>query len=298
MPIDTAPQGPPDEPKGFGRFIRSRWLKIAGIALLALLVFVVLPGFLAQQPGFFGRYPSLSSKHEPWVKSTHALVGCGKCHVPPGPIAQGVYQARMVGEFYLSLVSRSRTPKLFPTPTNEACAACHSDLRSVSPKGDLKMPHKAHVAVLKMKCVQCHSVLVHEKSPTGKHSPPMAACLRCHNGDTAKNGCSVCHTQKAAPETHKAANWTIVHPKQAAEPGAKCESCHKWTVNWCVDCHNRRPRSHTADWRATHGAQVGRHRSCDACHKPAFCIRCHGEVPPLNLDPTLKPVESTPTSSP
>ena len=291
MPIDTAPQDAPDEPTGSGRSGLRRRLFIVGITVLALLLLVVLPGYLALRPGFFGRFPSLSSKFQPWTKSTHALVACGSCHVSPGILAQGAYRARMVGEFYLSLVSRSGTPNLFPTPTNQACLVCHSDLRSVSPKGDLKMPHRAHVTVLKMQCVQCHSFLVHEKSPTGKHSPPMAACLRCHNGDTAKNGCSVCHTQKAAPETHKATDWTIIHPKQAAEPGAKCESCHKWTPNWCVDCHNRRPRSHTADWRKTHGAQIDKHRSCEACHKQDFCIQCHGEVPPVNLDPTLKLVE-------
>ena len=291
LPIDTVSQDPSEEPKRSGGLSRRAQLKYAGIALLGVLVFVVLPGYLALQPGFFGRFPDLSGKHGPWTTSTHATVGCGSCHVPPGSIARGVYRARLVGEFYQSLVIRSGTPGLFEKPTNEACLVCHSDLRSVSPKGDLRMPHRAHVNVLQMRCIQCHSFLVHEKSPTGKHSPPMAACLRCHNGDKAKNGCSVCHTRKSAPETHRAANWTIVHPQQAVVPGAPCEGCHKWTPNWCVDCHGRRPQSHTPDWRAVHGAQVRKHRSCEGCHKQDFCVKCHGEVPPLNFNPELKPVE-------
>jgi len=264
---------------------RRRRLLIAGIAVLAVLLLVVLPGFLATRPGFFGRVGGLSAKHETWSVSTHSEAGCESCHVSPNALARAGYGARMVGEFYLSLVFRSREPKVFGTPSNDACLACHNDLRTVSPKGHLQIPHRAHVTVLKMKCIECHNYVVHEKSPEGKNTPPMAGCLRCHNGDTAKNGCTVCHTKKAAPASHAAEDWPIVHAQKAADPA--CDSCHKWTEDWCVDCHVRRPRSHGADWRAQHGAQVLKHRSCEACHEGAFCVPCHGEVPPENLNPSL-----------
>ncbi len=142
-----------------------------------------------------------------------------------------------------------------------------------------------------MKCVDCHNYLVHEKNPEGKNRPRMADCLRCHNGDTADNACTSCHTEKAAPATHKAKDWTTVHSAKASEPGAKCVDCHKFTDKWCADCHTRRPKSHGKDWRAQHGAAVKQHRNCEACHQAAFCIRCHGEVPKLNFDPTLKTVQ-------
>lgn len=269
--------------------LRSKRFVYGGIAVLALVLLVLIPGFLATRPGFFARFPSLKDKQKAWSTSTHAEAGCESCHVPPNAIARTTYRARMVGEFYLSLVSRSREPKVFGTPTNEACLACHNDLRTISPKGDLQIPHRAHVTVLKMKCVECHNYVVHDKSPAGKHTPPMKGCLRCHNGDTAKNGCTVCHTQKAAPESHRAADWTIVHAQKATDP--ECNSCHKWTDNWCVDCHARRPRSHGADWRAAHGAQAAKQRSCEACHEAAFCVHCHGEFPAGNLNPGLKLVK-------
>jgi hypothetical protein len=218
-PIDTPPQDSPDEPTGSAWSSRRKQFAIAGIVVLSLLVLVVLPGYLTSRPGFWGRFPSLSSKYAPWSKSTHAKVSCEACHVQPGVIAQAGYRTRMVGEFYLALLSPSRAPR-FGTPTNEACLVCHNDLRSVSPKGDLKIPHRAHVTVLKMQCVQCHNYLVHEKNSAGKHSPPMSGCLGCHNGDTAKNSCTTCHTEKAAPATHQAANWDIIHPNKAAEPDA------------------------------------------------------------------------------
>ncbi len=270
---------------------RRRWLPIAGAALVALLLLIVLPAYLSMQPGYFGRYPSLADKHGPWKTSAHAEVRCEQCHVPPKLLAQTAYRARMVGEFYVSLVSRSGVPAVFGKPTNAACLSCHYDLRTISPKGDLQIPHKAHVNILKMRCVECHGYLVHEKSPEGKHTPRMADCLRCHDGDTADNACTSCHTEKAAPATHRAANWKVVHGTDASAPGAKCADCHKFTDKWCADCHSRRPQSHTKDWRSVHGKQVAKHRNCEACHAASFCVRCHGEVPSLNYDPALKPVQ-------
>lgn len=260
-----------------------------GLAVLAVLVLIVLPGYLAVQPGFFGHFPSLTKQYGPWSSSTHAEAGCEGCHVPPKPLDRGVYRVRMVGEFYVSLVSKSRVPGVFATPTNDACLACHSDLRSVSPKGDLQIPHRAHVTILKMECVACHKYLVHELSPEGKHTPPMVECLTCHDGDTAKDACTACHTQKAAPASHASEDWLILHAQQSGDP--KCVTCHKWKDDWCADCHRDRPQSHGTDWRATHGERVEKHRSCDACHDGAFCTRCHGEVPQLNYDPTLELVQ-------
>ena len=268
---------------------RRRRLVRAGVVLLAVLLLVVLPGYLAAQPSFFGRYPGLSEQYGPWSSSTHVETGCEGCHVPPKPLARAAYRLRMVGEFYVSLVRRSRAPDVFRKPTNDACLTCHSDPRTVSPKGDLQIPHRAHVTILKMECVQCHNYLVHELNSTGKHTPLMEDCLTCHDGDKADNACSSCHTAKAAPESHRSSDWLVLHADRATD--SECVACHKWTEDWCVDCHRDRPQSHGTDWRSAHGARVAEHRSCEACHEGDFCIRCHGEVPQLNFDPTLTLVE-------
>ncbi|PKQ19331.1 MAG: hypothetical protein CVT66_10740 [Actinobacteria bacterium HGW-Actinobacteria-6] len=260
-----------------------------GLVVLALTVLVGLPAYLSSHAGFFAKYPGLSAQYEPWAKSTHLEAGCSGCHVPPRIAAQASYRVRMVGEFYMSLLSRSKAPAVFDTPTNEACLECHSDLRSVSPAGDLQIPHRAHVSVLKMQCVECHDFLVHELSPAGTHTPPMVGCLTCHDGDRAKDACTACHTAKAAPATHASADWLIVHGGHADDP--ECVTCHQWKADWCVDCHAERPTSHGSDWRATHGERVKEHRGCEACHAGDFCVRCHGEVPSLNLNPALKIVQ-------
>jgi hypothetical protein len=264
---------------------RRRLVRVGAFAL-GLVVLLGVPGYLAAQPSFFARYPGVAARYTPWTTSTHAEVGCEACHVRPRLLDRTLYAARMTGEFYASLVSRTRVPDVFPVPTDEACLLCHSDLRTVSPLGDLRIPHRAHVSVLKMHCVQCHEFVVHEKSPEGKHTPTMTGCLKCHDGDKAKNACSACHTAKSAPASHKSADWLVVHGR--ASVGADCVSCHKWAADWCADCHRQRPRSHGADWRAVHGRRIAGHRDCEACHDGPFCVRCHGEVPKLGFDPALK----------
>lgn len=265
---------------------RRRTLLFAAIAAVVLAVLVALPLVLATRPAYFARFPGMAEKYEPWSTSTHVEAGCEGCHVPPRALARMAYRVRLVGSFYSSVFSGSHDPRIFGRPTNEACLTCHSDLRAVSPRGDLQIPHRAHVDILEMDCVECHDYLVHELSPSGTHTPPMSGCLRCHDGDRAKDTCTACHTEKAAPESHRAPDWPIVHAEKAADP--ECDSCHRWTEDWCADCHRRRPASHGDDWRAVHGDRVKVHRGCEACHEAPFCVRCHGEHPEENLDPRME----------
>lgn len=265
---------------------RLMWL---GLAVLALAVLVVAPGYYASQPGYLARYPNLSAPYKAWATSKHKDVSCESCHVPPTITARLAHSATMVGQFYLSLVSPGRQLDAYPPPTNASCQGCHESLISVSPSGDLIIPHRAHVDVLGLQCVRCHSNLVHHPDAAGRDIPLMAGCLTCHDGKQAKNTCTTCHTAKATPESHRAANWDTIHPQEVGK--VDCAACHAWTVNWCADCHARRPRSHTATWRVDHPLAVKTHRNCEVCHTGGFCIRCHGVVPSLNFNPALKLVK-------
>jgi hypothetical protein len=274
--------------RGSGKTRQQRrrfWLRV--IAVVAIITIVaVIPGYIATRPQFMRRYAGASEQYASWSKSVHAEVSCQSCHVAPTRVAQSLYAVRMLGEFYVSVVTPGRQPKLFASPTNEACQSCHIDLRTVSPSGDLAIPHRAHVGVLKMRCIRCHDHLVHTANAQGTHAPSMTTCLKCHNGVTAKKECTACHRNKAAPESHKAKDWLVVHPTM--QKRVDCTKCHAWTKNWCAQCHSRRPASHVKRWRTVHKVAVKTRRNCEACHEAAFCIRCHGEVPKLNFDPALK----------
>lgn len=265
---------------------RLMWL---GLAVLALAVLVVAPGYYASQPGYLARYPNLSAPYKAWATSKHKDVSCESCHVPPTITAWVAHSAVMVGQFYVSLISPERQLGGYPPPTSATCHGCHESLISVSPDGDLKIPHRAHVDVLGLACVRCHSNLVHHPNAAGRDIPQMITCLTCHDGKQAKNACATCHTAKAAPDSHRAANWDTIHPREVGK--VDCASCHAWTVKWCADCHARLPRSHTTTWRADHPPAVKANRNCEVCHTGDFCVRCHGVVPSLNFNAAVKLVE-------
>ena len=264
---------------------RRRALVWGGIALV-LVALVVVPAAIATQPSWMSHYAYLTTRTTTLAESKHKDVACRGCHVRPDLVSQAAFDLRMAGAFYVSIVSPNTKLGALDTPSTEACEACHKTLVTTSPKGDLKIPHRAHVDVLKVPCVKCHRYLVHEVSPEGKHTPTMAACLTCHDGKQAKNTCEVCHTKKAAPANHKDADWLQVHAQKQGD--LDCKSCHAWKTNWCADCHSRRPPSHTANWRTVgHIAAVKTHRDCEVCHTAGFCITCHGDVPQLNFDPKV-----------
>jgi hypothetical protein len=273
------PDEQPRQPEKPRMSRRRKWLIAAGVVVLVLLV-VAVPAYVGTSPGFLGTYPNMETQHAQWETSAHTSASCDDCHVGPGVVAQTAFAARMLGEFYISWVV-DREPEVLDTPENAACESCHIDLRAVSASGDLLIPHRAHVDILEMECVECHDYLVHEETPEGTHTPRMVDCMDCHDGEQAKDTCEACHTAKAAPDSHAAADWLITHPD---EEDPECEECHGWTEDWCAECHSRRPPSHTDDWRSIHRDRVAERRNCEACHEGEFCVDCHGEVPSLNLD--------------
>ena len=157
--------------------LRRKRCSLAGIAVLALLLLVVLPGFLATRPAFFGRVPSLNKKYEPWSTSTHVEAGCEACHVPPNTVARAsTGRGWSASSTCRSSSARGSRGSSAHRPTRRVWPATTTCAPS-RPKGDLQIPHRAHVTVLKMECVECHDYLVHDKSPEGKHTPPMSGCL-------------------------------------------------------------------------------------------------------------------------
>ncbi len=278
--------------RGPVRWIRRHW-RLSALAV-ALVVVVVGPGFTATQPSFFQRFATLGPYYETWSASTHANVTCQHCHVAPGLVPQATYGVRMVGEIWMSLLPSDREPNVLATPSNDACGKCHVDLRTVSAAGDLRIPHVAHTEALGVACVVCHDGhMVHRTDQALPATPRMATCLtQCHDGQTAKENCDACHTEKPIPDNHLEDGWLISHSE--AEATFDCTGCHKWRDDWCSDCHqSRRPASHLSadtpsEWRKVHGDAVSERRNCEACHEGQFCIECHGEVPQMNLDPALQ----------
>ena len=261
-------------------FLEKRiWLVcILGI-LITLGIFIGLPYYIVSQPVFFKGFTLTESYYDSWKTSTHAQVVCVRCHAKPTRKDLSVFYVQRALELYVRPVWHLSRPFSWKKPPNEACAVCHAASRRASPSGDLLIPHKAHVEVLKMKCVDCHQYVVHKKNPEGKHTPRMKTCIKCHNGKRATNECKSCHKKKSYPVSHRSKEWLVIHSKKEKEKAENCVKCHGWVKDYCKVCHQRKPVSHAGRWRTFHPEKVKSNRNCANCHKDDFCVRCHGEIP-------------------
>ena len=257
------------------RALRLRVVLASGIAL-ALLAIVALPVFSTLQPAYYERYESLAERMRYWRTSTHGFMSCASCHVDPGATNVIRFGAKSIPAFYSQLVSGPQRTNLLGTPTREACQKCHTSYRQISPAGDLRIPHRAHVEVLKMDCSVCHERLVHYASDRGFNRPKMSMCMSlCHDGRQATDECVKCHTQKQVPASHKAPDWLQSHSAMTAKDD--CAACHAWTPDYCETCHAERPKSHSGNWKKDHQVPAReRGDGCLVCHGgEKFCKQCH-----------------------
>lgn len=271
---DMLPSNPGDRPRRFGLRL-SRGLIGSALGLF-VLVLLVLPVFSTLQPGYYGRYPELRERMNNWTVSTHGKTSCLACHVEPGASGFAGFAFRSIPAFYSQLATGPKSTNLLRPPSQRACQKCHTAYRKVSPDGDLLIPHRAHVEVLKMNCTVCHTDLVHAANDKGFNRPRMKPCLeRCHDGVKATRECTKCHTHKKTPESHEQKDWLKVHSKMAET--TDCGSCHSWTPDYCADCHAQRPASHKGNWKKDHAPHAKtRGDGCLVCHGgEKFCKKCH-----------------------
>lgn len=245
-------------------------------AVVVLIAALVVPVVATLRPDYYEKYPALSERMDHWATSTHSKISCAACHVKPGAGGAVKYAVEAIPAFYSRQITGPSKVNLLGTPGIDACRKCHTAYRKVAPSGDLLIPHKAHVEVLKMDCADCHKNLVHSPNRRGFNRPEMEGCLeQCHDGDKASDACVDCHTHKNTPKTHDRKDWLQVHGKQADMED--CGSCHDWTPDYCADCHEKRPASHVGNWKTAHAAPAKeRGDGCTVCHGgERFCKECH-----------------------
>ena len=65
-----------------------RLLLVVAVAVLAVVLLGVIPGYIATQPKFMQRYTHFSAQYVTWSTSVHAKVPCQRRHVAPTWTAQ------------------------------------------------------------------------------------------------------------------------------------------------------------------------------------------------------------------
>jgi len=155
---------------------------------------------------------------------------------------------------------------------------------SITPAFAAEFNHDAHNTYLDEpdNCVQCHV----EDAPSIE--PQSSVCLECHDAEFVNE------VEFPGMKTHDLL-WTLNHGPFAQKSNADCASCHG--QDDCMECHtaghadeqgdfgNAMINVHDGDFRFTHAiAARGNEQRCTSCHENRFCVECHDQFAPEDLE--------------
>ncbi len=166
-------------------------------------------------------------------------------------------------------------------------------------------PHQFHVEDMEMSCEDCHADVTASVKVPPRLMPEKDTCTGCHDGDSARDDCEVCHADPDEPlpfsDSQPVSNSGFSHHYHL-NGEMECSSCHAyileddgsaepfiWTEKNCMACHSRTtPASHNAEWAWIHGMEVTHHTqsSCNTCHVQTTCDACHQVQ---NITPAVHP---------
>ena len=125
-------------------------------------------GFLeySAQPGFCNNCHNMEPYYESWLKSSHNMVACIKCHYAPGIKAEAMGKVQAANQV-VKYVTRTYSEKPWAEIEDAACTreGCHLEQRLgvVSYLG-VRFDHAQHLGELRrgkdLRCTSCHSAKV------------------------------------------------------------------------------------------------------------------------------------------
>lgn len=212
--------------------------------------------------------------------SSHAAVGCTRCHVPPGMVSRLTFASRQLLGMALRVLSvKGRTTAAVRDAT---CLSCHRDVmeKDVTANG-LTIRHST--CSKGRACSDCHSGVAHGSAVSWRRTSEMELCLDCHTTASVSSRCDSCHAPKSERERLVSGTWAITHgPDWRVTHGMgdlrTCAACHP--RDYCVRCHGV-ALPHGQGYLGVHGVEGSALRSaCAGCHQSVFCDGCHGvEMP-------------------
>ncbi|MDT3700818.1 MAG: cytochrome c3 family protein [Thermincola sp.] len=149
--------------------------------------------------------------------------------------------------------------------------------------------------------------------------PDMWTCINCHKSANVTRKCSACHSVIPELPSHNSSAWKSEHGKVARTNIGECTKCHVTpgrdmfitpstgdkavdfarAQQFCYNCHNQRPESHTKTWKNIHPQNVSAKgvQNCFTCHDAnqptaksvtgTYCNQCHWFTTntPVKIDP-------------
>jgi nitrate/TMAO reductase-like tetraheme cytochrome c subunit len=255
-------------------------LLVQAAVVLAVLGAAGTVGFLeySAQPGFCNNCHNMEPYYESWLKSSHNMVPCIKCHYAPGIKAEAMGKVQAANQV-VKYVTRSFGEKPWAEIEDAACTreGCHLEQRLgiVSYRG-VRFDHQQHLGELRrgkdLRCTSCHSQIVQ-----GEHlTVTPNTCALCHFKDRPKGqplgGCLGCHP---SPPNLEFEGVPIDHD-QIVRDLVSCSKCHSDVAvgdgvaeeQRCWNCHNIAERlDQFDDPTLLHEVHIALHNvECQQCH--------------------------------
>ncbi len=258
---------------------RKTWFAaLAVVGFVAILaVIVVIPVWATETPAYCASCKATKPAGESWERSTHAMVSCVECHIPPGAVNAVKWRTREWLNIWADYLNVPQVSQRGERPGSENCLSCHTLKNIPSEFADVRMPHEAHVDLRGLTCVDCHDQVAHPDPGTRGTKISMAVCSMCHEEAASTTGCDFCHLTPQAADVHPK-GYLETHGQQALADLEGCLRCHHSKAEFCDPCHaNPTPDHFSGTWRYTHGATAKKDRSgCMGCHdEDDFCGQCH-----------------------
>ncbi|WP_075865702.1 cytochrome c3 family protein [Carboxydothermus islandicus] len=293
-----------EKQKTIGIFV---WLLFTVIFQVILFLVFISGTKAALNSRFCFSCHEMRPEYYTWETSSHNKIECWRCHINTGPwfpfwvsLNGGANLVKHLTGFY------EKPIRITYSIDNKRCLSCHI-LESVTPGGDIIIPHDKHLA-RGVACVTCHFGVVHyqiaERGETRGNYESwsvnkalaerqsvnqkllMNGCITCHNEREVSTECKTCHLKIAAPPDHQKPSWGNNHGSTALNNVGYCASCHTgkefleglqgqkklyWYTrqnSFCRDCHLRKPEFHLDNWIPNHDDAV-------ALKGEITCYACH-----------------------
>lgn len=237
---------------------------------------------------------------------THSLnnVDCAQCHVDQPrthPQAEGLppgwqpLRSSPIVATQTKLIDNIHFGDSFGRPGEKRCLQCHFQTREKSDCGLCHMQTPGYTERTRIRlddiynfshekhqqfdCARCHPSITSWENLDGHYiKGKMRDCLECHDGNETPKNCVICHSPTPRPANHTR-NFEHKHGLAYRSDPHSCKMCHEDSS--CMDCHSRKPPSHTLAWtRYRHGIAARTNpQRCQACHSdPWVCARCHDNM--------------------
>ena len=228
---------------------------------MIVLAVVYLPVAMTSTPSFCQNCHLMKEPAKLWEESTHANVNCVKCHVDPGVVKTLEHKALSYKEIYFNFFGKGAHARgRDARRTNEACLQCHNLDRTVSPGGDIKIPHREHVEMRDLKCADCHFNVVHTRRATPSGSAAHGCLL--HVPRRQEGSERVQHVPHQPGQDLRSRRTRSTPSRTTASwPGTGAKTAAAATANvprFCENCHSKPPAIHQLADLALHAQDRGR----------------------------------------